>query len=30
MECSNMDLILDLMPEENIAFDVIEGGKTNE
>ena len=30
MECSNMDLILDLMPEENIAFDVIESGKTNE
>lgn len=28
---SNMDLIIDLMPEENLAFDVVyERGKTNE
>ena len=30
MECSNMDLILDLMPDENIVFDTIEQNQTNE
>ena len=28
---SNMDLLIDLMPEENLAFDIVyERGKTNE
>jgi len=27
---SDMDLILDMMPSENVVFDVVESGKSNE
>ena len=30
MDTSNMDLILDMMPDDNVVYNVLEEGKTNE
>ena len=30
MDTSNMDLILDMMPDDNVIYNVLEEGKTNE